>query len=157
MQDFTDDDIQEVQINPDLDAMTLDQQLDYTQGLRLKTARFLAPDDVISQDPKERRELLSVLESIDHQVTARKQYEVDNKNADTNGRVADFLSGLHSLGNTDFHRAATPTMRDVSPEFGEEADITPTEYMLSQESNAGDTSFAEFSKRFKEDNPQYDN
>lgn len=139
-----------------LDAMTRDQQLDYTQQLRLRIANQLAPYAIAPTDVKERRELMGVLESIDGQVFARKAAEDSAKNAGANERVASFLAELHSIGGKDLHRVDTPVMRDVSPDLSAFMDKSEvTEFMISQEEGAGDSNFAEFSEEFKRQNPIY--
>lgn len=140
-----------------MEPMTAEQQLDYTQRLRLGIANQLAPDEVIPTESPARRELMSVAAAIDQQILARKQADIDSKNAGSKERVANFLADLHSIGDSNMlHRTTVPVERDVSPDLSFLDDKEVTEHMLSQEANSGDTNFTDFSKEFKLNNPQYD-
>lgn len=140
-----------------LDPMTPEQQLDYTQRLRMSIANQLAPAEMVPTDDKARRELMSVASAIDNQVFARKQADIDSKNATSGERVAGFLSQLHSIADSaQLHRSNKPVERDVSPELSYLDDNEVTVHMLSQEANSGDTNYTDFAKEFKLNNPQYD-
>lgn len=142
-------------INPEMDVMTHEQQLDYTQSIRLNIVHQLAPNGVPPTDVKERRELLGFLESVDHQIHARRQSKADAKNADANERTANFLAELHKHKTGGFHRSDVAVIRDVTPDIVLDEETVITDYMLSQEANCGDTNFAAFSEQFKEENPEY--
>lgn len=147
-------------LNPDviIDVpMTVEQQLDYTQRMRLKIAQHLAPNESVVEDAKDRRELASTLAAIDQQVFARKQADIDSKTASSGERIANFLSELQSIGDVSkLHRSNTPVIRDVSPDLSFIEDDEITEHMISQEANSGDTNYTDFAKEFKQAHPEYD-